>query len=133
MSDHEKQIARLGHVCAMLASPNECERAAAALLATRKLIELGLDWREFTRRALAPVSQPGRGKVEQGVERPDWVHDCKARSDLIEWLMFCAPLTDWERRFVSSLTDWPSLTDKQAACMERIVQKYTGPASGGGR
>jgi hypothetical protein len=36
----EKVINRLGHVCAMLTSTNDGERAAAAVLASRMLNEL---------------------------------------------------------------------------------------------
>jgi hypothetical protein len=39
-----KTASRLANVLAMLSSPNDGERANAALMATRMLKELGLDW-----------------------------------------------------------------------------------------
>jgi hypothetical protein len=57
----DRAIGRLANVCAMLASPNDGERANAVMMATRMLKELGLDWRAFTRRAFAG----GEGQAER--------------------------------------------------------------------
>jgi hypothetical protein len=54
----QKVVARLENVIAMLSSPCDGERANAALMATRILNKLGLDWRQFTRRALAGEGLP---------------------------------------------------------------------------
>jgi hypothetical protein len=52
------------------------------------------------------------GEVEQTeVEQQDWRRDRMARAELFEWLLLCAPLTNWERCFVSSLTGWTALTE----------------------
>ena len=45
MSADPKTASRLENVLAMLSSPNDGERANAAMMATRMLKELGLDWR----------------------------------------------------------------------------------------
>jgi hypothetical protein len=45
MSADRKAAARLENVIAMLGSAHDGERANAALMATRMLNELGLDWR----------------------------------------------------------------------------------------
>jgi len=61
MSIDRKAVCRLENVLAMLSSPNDGERANAAMMATRMLKELGLDWRGFTQRAFAG----GEGQAER--------------------------------------------------------------------
>jgi hypothetical protein len=65
MSTDGKTASRLANVLAMLSSPNDGERANAAMMATRMLKELGLDWRTFTQRALAG----GKGAGGKGRRR----------------------------------------------------------------
>ena len=70
-----------------------------------------------------------RAKRAAEAAQQNWRHDRTARTQLIEWLLLCAPLSDWERGFVSDLANWrTSLTEKQADCMERIVRKYAASA-----
>jgi hypothetical protein len=109
----ERSISRLENVLAMLSSPNDGERANAALMATRMLKELGLDWRTFTQRAFAGA------KVEQhdhgGSELDQYI-------ELLRW----NGLSDWERTFVLSLYDRhpKPLSDKQRFHLWKIVRKY---------
>jgi hypothetical protein len=63
MSIDRKTAGRLESILAMLGSPNNGERANAALMATRMLKELGLDWRTFTQRALTGERGPRKGSV----------------------------------------------------------------------
>lgn len=53
-----KAVARLGKLLPLLASPHDGERAAAALLATRHLAALGLDWQGLVQRAFARAPDP---------------------------------------------------------------------------
>ena len=110
MSIDRKAACRLENVLAMLGSPNYGERANAALMATRMLKELGLDWRAFTRRAFA--GEEGRAKRDGG----------DVYLELLRW----SGLTDWERGFVSSLFDrYPKpLTEKQRWHLWKIIRKY---------
>ena len=115
MSADRKAAVRLENVIAMLGSPNDGERANAALMATRMLNELGLDWRTFTQRALA--------SHQVGKEEPhDGSHELVRYLELLAW----GGLTDWERGFVSSLYDRhpKPLTEKQCAILEKIIRKY---------
>jgi hypothetical protein len=110
----QKAVARLENICAMLASPNDGERATAALMATRMLGQLGLDWREFTRRALAGA------KVEQADD--DDVMFSIYR-DLLKW----GGLNFWERKFLGDMLKRKvvNMTDKQEECFARIMRKYS--------
>jgi hypothetical protein len=118
-SNEEKAVSRLAHVCAMLTSPNDGERAAAALLASRMVNELGMDWREFTRRAFR---QPECISVEHDGDEecePDLLQLCR---ELLKW----DGLNDWERGFLESLSGRTAaeLSKKQGACLNRIIHKY---------
>ena len=110
MSADPKTASRLENVLAMLSSPNDGERANAAMMATRMLKELGLDWRAFTQRALASHEA---GKPEAGLE-------------LYLKLLCWSELTDWERGFVSSLYDRhpKPLTEKQRWHLWKIIRKH---------
>jgi hypothetical protein len=111
MSTDRKAASRLESVLAMLASPNDGERANAARMATRMLNELGLDWRTFTQRALAG----GEGATKRDGELGKLFR-------LLQW----GGLNDWERQFVSSLhvRHPKSLTEKQRVSLEKIIRKY---------
>ena len=102
MSIDRKAASRLENVLAMLSSSNDGERANAALMATRMLKELGLDWRAFTQRALAG----GEGAAER---------DGDSELDLYLELLRWKGLTEWERTFMLSLYDRhpKPLTEKQ--------------------
>ena len=110
MSADPKTASRLENILAMLSSPNDGERANAALMATRMLKELGLDWRAFTRRALAKAEA---AKPEAEIGR---------YLELLQW----DGLTEWERGFVLSLYDRhpKRLTEKQRWHLWKIIRKY---------
>lgn len=114
-ADMERRIERLGHVCAMLTSPNEGERANAAFLASRMLNSFDLDWREFVRRALMAQAEAETPQDAAG-SRP------KLYSELLEW----PGLNDWERSFLESLRERGAeiLSEKQEACLLRIMRRY---------
>ncbi len=112
-----KQIERLGNVCAMLTSPNDGERANAALLASRMLSERGLDWREFVWRAFRP----------EITHREDEASDDESSAlrlyrELLKW----SGLNDWERSFLRNLLQRKAITlsEKQQTCLDRIVTRY---------
>ena len=113
MSIDRKAVCRLENVLAMLSSPNDGERANAAMMATRMLKELGLDWRGFTQRAFAG----GEGQAER---------DGDSELDLYLELLRWSGLTDWERTFVSSLFDRhpKPLTEKQRWHLWKIIRKH---------
>jgi hypothetical protein len=119
IADDEKAVSRLANICAMLTSPNDGERATAALLASRMLDSLGLDWREFARRAF---EQPEYISVERdGSEKCD-TDILQRYGELLKW----DGLNDWERGFLESLR-WRTaaeLSKKQGACLNRIIHKY---------
>lgn len=112
----EKRIEKLGHLCAMLTSPNEGERANAAFLASRILNSFDLDWREFVRRAFTAQAEAPRSEEETGNRFTLYV-------ELLEW----PGLTNWERGFLESLYErgTDELTEKQEACLVKIVRRYT--------
>jgi hypothetical protein len=111
MSIDRKAACRLENVLAMLSSSHDGERASAALLATRLLEEIGLDWRTFTQRALAG-----------GEACQDGDSELTLYLDLLRW----NGLSDWERTFVLSLYDRhpKPLTDKQRFHFWKIIRKY---------
>jgi hypothetical protein len=113
MTDDREAACRLENVLAMLSSPNDGERANAAMMATRMLQELGLDWRTFTQRAFAGA------KVEQ---HDDGGSELDLYIELLRW----KGLSDWERTFVLSLYDRhpKPLNEKQRAILEKITRKY---------
>lgn len=116
---NQKAIARLENICAMLASPNDGERANAALMATRMLGQFGLDWRQLIQRAFAGA------KMEQPVEPMDDDDDIMfaVYRDLLKW----GGLNFWERRFLGDLLRRKviDMTDKQAECFAEIMSKYS--------
>jgi hypothetical protein len=111
MSIDRKAACRLENVLAMLSSPNDGERANAAMMATRMLKELGFDWRTFTQRALAGTDAGQDGGNELALYL-----------DLLRW----NGLSEWERTFVSSLYDRhpKPLSEKQRWHFWKIIRKY---------
>ncbi len=118
MTPHdERTVSRLANVCAMLTSPNDGERATAALLASRVLASLGMNWRELVRRALTPeIGHPedDTGDDESGILR--------LYRELLEW----NGLTGWEFDFLSNLSQRNVITpsERQQACLNRIVRRH---------
>jgi hypothetical protein len=115
MSADPKAAVRLENVIAMLGSAHDGERATAALMATRMLNELGLDWRAFTQRALASHEAGKEERQDRGCELDLYLK-------LLQW----SGLTDWERTFVLSLYDRhpKPLSEKQRFHLEKIVRKF---------
>jgi len=114
----QKAVARLESVCAMLASPNDGERANAAMMASRMLGQLGLDWREVVRRAFA-------GRRPETARPAPQCDDGSGRALYAEILRWDG-LTDWERSLVHNLyIQHPKVpSEKQSVYLRKIIRKY---------
>jgi hypothetical protein len=120
----ERAIIRLGNVAAMLTSPNDGERANAALLATRILQELGLDWRELVRRAFRFDPEPHDHR-----RKPVWDDRACEDDDLLQvylTLLRWDGLNNWERGFLRNLFERgiTNLSEKQSACLAKISRRW---------
>ena len=99
-------IRRLVGTLARLDSPHDGERAAAALLASRQMRNLGLDWDTLLRgppRAAAPPA---------GWRR--LLRHCQAHAH---------ELTPWEKAFVNRLGSFAKLSPRQADVLNRIAAR----------
>ena len=95
-----KTAERLASICSRLGSQFDGERAAAGLLATRILGDIGLDWRTVIERALVlqPVSA-SRTPRRFGIVPTEAEDILALYAELIE----SDASNDWEKRFLADL------------------------------
>jgi hypothetical protein len=98
------QRAKLAKVLALLDSPREGERDAAALAAARLVKTAGLSWAQIL--AAPPVKrEPGYGT---------W------RTTCTELQKRPGDLRPWERKFVADLPAFPRISSKQRYILDEI-------------
>jgi hypothetical protein len=122
-----KTVSRLSSICSRLGSQFEGERAVAALLATRMLGELGLDWGTVITRAFA--EQPASMRSAQSFEPAPIDEAITLR--LYRSLLAESWLNPWEREFVGNLLEKEavSLSAKQQRCLNVIIHKHAAAAA----
>ncbi|HEX9322907.1 MAG TPA: hypothetical protein VF913_12410 [Xanthobacteraceae bacterium] len=111
---------RVGTLVRLLGSPNDGEALGAARALGRVLEGAHLDFHDL---AHGVVTAPAHTQPEDHWSGWHWrstVEWCQARSEY---------LNDWEQNFVNDLARrrYSTLSEKQAACLERIRQKILGP------
>jgi hypothetical protein len=107
---------KLVKVCGLLASDQAGERAAAALQASRILLNAGTTWQDVIGQAQACC---GRNHPEKPQKTGGFA---SAHAPLAAWaLRFRANLTPWECSFLEEIRRRSRLSAKQAAILERIV------------
>jgi hypothetical protein len=113
MSGIDPQTAgKLVKICGLLASDQAGERAAAALKASRLLLNAGATWQDVIAPQCVTPSQANR--------QPSGF--TSGHAALAAWaLCFRADLTTWECGFLTDIRRRRSLTPKQAAILQRIV------------
>lgn len=104
---------RLRSICGRLASDYDGERASAALLATRLIHSHNLRWSDVIAAPLPAVYKPTPEPVGWTEKR----RFCEEQSDI---------LTDWERKFISSLRGFMDPSPKQRAVLDRLYEKCGG-------
>ena len=104
---------RLAKVCGLLASDQDGERAAAALLATRLLRSHGLSWADL----LTPAASPPPAAPAAAQATP-------MHAALAEWALRTPEhLTPWERSFLADIRARRRLTPRQASVLAEIVRE----------
>ncbi|HEY8872963.1 MAG TPA: hypothetical protein VIM52_08025 [Stellaceae bacterium] len=100
---------RLAKLLGMFSSDSDGEIVNAARMAERLRRQSGLTWHDILR----PVPEPRREREVESVD--DALDLCEAYADL---------LTDWERRFISTLRRQRTpISPKQVAIIEQILGK----------
>jgi len=98
----DDDLDRLVKFLGMTGSAHDGECLNAARMASKMLRDLGLTWAEV----LTPKRQDSR-----------W------RDEVDEALLWPEALTDWEVNFLNNLREFPFLSEKQNAVLERLVAK----------
>ena len=116
---------KLVKILGLLSSAHDGEVANAGKLADNLLRQLGLRWDDVIATAPAPARNPfdeapqGRNPFHEAWRaRGEAPWQCKARE-----VAGSMRVTEWERRFAKSLLDFPFLSGRQEACLDRAFQK----------
>jgi len=107
------QSEKLAAVLGMLGSAHDGEALNAARLAERMRRQAGVTWQEL----LAAYQQERASSPPPERRPPDWrvmIGECQCRPDL---------LSEWERRFVRSLSCQSRLSCKQLAVLTKLAAK----------
>jgi hypothetical protein len=112
------ELERLRNICGRLESDFDGERAAAGLLATRLLREKGLAWAD-----VVMPTHPSRPATERSWQDDVPNHDDGWRGTVAKCRRHLHLLNDFEREFLSNLEQFPRLSLKQNAVLNRICAK----------
>ena len=104
------ELDKLARILGMLGSEHDGERAAAGLLATRTVREMGTTWSELLR----PPATPHLERNPAAIGWRTMVAVCRSRPDL---------LSAWEREFVASVGRQRQVSEKQSAVLARLAQR----------
>jgi hypothetical protein len=126
MALEQKQLQRLIHLLGMMGSDHDGEILAAALAAQRLVKGAGETWESI----LAPLSRDEqRSWASSSRPEPERRSYKKTEPVYFEEVRACLErknlLSQWERDFLESLLtrDWPNLTEKQRAIVDRVKEK----------
>lgn len=119
-----KTINRLAKVCGMLGSAHDGERAAAALLASQILEDIGVSWSDLIHSAYSNANEAAKpSNVEFDPRQPGWhVPYC-------EWLLAnkMSVLSKWDVDFLVNIkSKYGSvlLTKKQSDIVIKLASKH---------
>jgi hypothetical protein len=130
----QKRLAKLSAVCSLLSSNVEGECFNAAVIATRMIGDLGLDWRTVIERAFAepaPIYAPPAPAPRQTWEAREFDPLCGLEislalyEDLLE-MGDAIKINQWERNFLEKLLAQKNtdLSAKQRTSLSWILRKY---------
>jgi hypothetical protein len=109
---------KLVKILGLLSSTHDGERASAGLLADRMLRNAGLRWEDLIPRQIGHDSRPKATRATPPPPPPlHWRHAASA-------VLRAAPnLTEWERRFLTSLLSQRRLSEKQLVILRKLATK----------
>ena len=113
---------KLSKICGMLGSSHAGERASAGLAADKLLRDNGLSWPDVLARSGDNTKQ--RERV--------WREPLTPMHTATVCLKYPEVLTDWEKKFLSSVAGRGSLSQKQIKVMQRVLKKVRAFATGEG-
>ena len=104
-------LEKLAKVCALFSSNFDGERSTAALLADSMVRDAGFTWEQV-------LSRSGPKTRRSAWQEP---HDLQSAVAMCSTFPEC--LSEWERRFIASVADSPSLSRKQKQVLDSLVGK----------